>query len=121
MTRLVGEIAAASSEQSQGIEQVNIAVSEMDKVVQQNAATAEESASASEEMNAQAEQMKSVAQDLNDMITGNGNRQMVAPAASAPVAKAVNRQAKPAGRAAGRQPDPEDVIPMGDQDCFLDF
>ena len=41
---LVGEIAAASGEQAQGIEQVNRAVTEMDKVVQQNAATAEESA-----------------------------------------------------------------------------
>ncbi|MBI5589218.1 MAG: Cache 3/Cache 2 fusion domain-containing protein, partial [Deltaproteobacteria bacterium] len=54
---LISEIAAASSEQAKGIEQVNIAISEMDKVTQQNAATAEESASASEEMNAQAEQM----------------------------------------------------------------
>jgi methyl-accepting chemotaxis protein len=39
---LIGEIALASSEQSQGIEQINKAVAEMDKVVQQNAATAEE-------------------------------------------------------------------------------
>ena len=43
---LVGEISAASHEQAQGIEQINMAVSEMDKVVQQNAANAEESASA---------------------------------------------------------------------------
>ena len=45
---LVAEIAAASKEQSQGIDQVNQAVSQMDKVTQQNAANAEESASASE-------------------------------------------------------------------------
>ncbi|MBW2645238.1 MAG: hypothetical protein JRE23_03480 [Deltaproteobacteria bacterium] len=38
---LVGEIAVASREQSQGIEQVSKAVAEMDKVVQQNAAGAE--------------------------------------------------------------------------------
>jgi len=55
---LVAEIAAASSEQAQGIEQVNRAIADMDRVVQQNAASAEESASASEEMNAQAQQMK---------------------------------------------------------------
>lgn len=42
---LVGEIAFASNEQAQGIEQINAAVSEMDQVTQQNAATAEESAS----------------------------------------------------------------------------
>jgi methyl-accepting chemotaxis protein len=55
---LVGEIAAASNEQAQGIEQINRAVAEMDKVVQRNASSAEESASAAEEMNAQAEEMK---------------------------------------------------------------
>jgi len=70
---LVAEIAAASNEQSQGIGQVNIAVTEMDKVVQQNAANAEESASASEEMNAQAEQMKLFVGDLVVLVGGSGN------------------------------------------------
>jgi methyl-accepting chemotaxis protein len=42
---LVGEIAAASKEQAQGIEQVNQAVAEMNHVTQQNAAGAEELAS----------------------------------------------------------------------------
>lgn len=44
---LVAEIAAASKEQAQGIDQVNHAVAEMDKVVQQNAARTEEFSSAS--------------------------------------------------------------------------
>ncbi len=70
---LVGEIAAASNEQAQGIEQINKAVNEMDKVVQGNAANAEESASASEEMNAQATQMKSMVGGLIDMVGTNGN------------------------------------------------
>ena len=39
---LLVEIAAASNEQAQGIEQINIAVSQMDKVTQQNAAGSEE-------------------------------------------------------------------------------
>ncbi|MCK5073515.1 MAG: hypothetical protein KAQ98_08830, partial [Bacteriovoracaceae bacterium] len=51
---LITEIAAASDEQSQGIEQVNVAVAQMNKVTQQNAANSEESASAAEELNAQA-------------------------------------------------------------------
>jgi len=72
---LVAEIAGASSEQSQGIDQINIAVAEMDKVVQQNAASAEESASASEEMNAQAEQMRGSIRDLNQMIGGSGSNE----------------------------------------------
>jgi len=73
MSELVAEIAAASSEQSQGIEQVNKAVGDMDKVVQQNAANAEESASASEEMNSQAEQMKRFVEELILLVGGAGN------------------------------------------------
>ncbi|MBN2255135.1 MAG: Cache 3/Cache 2 fusion domain-containing protein [Deltaproteobacteria bacterium] len=69
---LVGEIAAASAEQAQGIDQVNKAITEMDKVTQQNAANAEESASASEEMNAQAAQLKDVAAELMETIGGKG-------------------------------------------------
>ena len=67
---LVAEIAAASSEQAQGIEQVNTAATEMDKVVQTNAATSEESASSSEEMNAQAEQMKDLVGELVALVDG---------------------------------------------------
>jgi methyl-accepting chemotaxis protein len=70
---LVGEIAAASREQAQGIEQVNKAVSEMDQVVQKNVANAEESASASEELNAQAEQMKEFIQQLVAIVGGTAN------------------------------------------------
>ncbi len=58
---LVAEIAAASREQVQGIQEVNAAMGEMDKVTQGNAAIAEESASAAEEMASQATQ-------LSDMV-----------------------------------------------------
>lgn len=57
-SELIGRIDASSLEQVQGTEQVNTAMSEMDKVVQQNASNAGESASASEEMNAQVYQMQ---------------------------------------------------------------
>ncbi|WP_269466430.1 methyl-accepting chemotaxis protein [Anaerohalosphaera lusitana] len=76
-TDLVGEIAAASQEQAQGIDQVNTAVTQMDKVTQQNAANAEESASASEELSAQAEQMTHVVQQLVELVggsTGTGHK-----------------------------------------------
>jgi methyl-accepting chemotaxis protein len=65
---LVGEIATASNEQAQGIEDVNIAVTEMNKVTQQNAATAEETSSASEELSAQAEEMKNFVNGLTAMV-----------------------------------------------------
>jgi methyl-accepting chemotaxis protein len=67
---IVSEIAEASKEQSSGIEQVNIALNQMDKVVQQNAANAEESASASEGMNTQAEQLRDYMGDLVMLVTG---------------------------------------------------
>ena len=70
-TDLVGEIAAASQEQAQGIGQVNTAVTQMDKVTQQNAANAEESASASEELSAQAEQMNQIVGELVAMVGGS--------------------------------------------------
>ncbi|MBN1972269.1 MAG: methyl-accepting chemotaxis protein [Sedimentisphaerales bacterium] len=73
-TDLISEIAAASAEQAQGIDQVNSAVSQMDKVTQQNAANAEESASASEELSAQAEQMDSIVKDLAMLIGGVSDR-----------------------------------------------
>jgi methyl-accepting chemotaxis protein len=75
---LVAEIAAASNEQSQGIEQTNTAVAEMDKVVQQNAANAEESASASEELNAQAEQMMEIVGELSALVGGNRGQSLPA-------------------------------------------
>ena len=71
---LIQEVNGAAGEQAQGIEQINKAVSEMDKVVQQNAANAEESASASEEMNAQAENMKEFVGELADLVNGSKRR-----------------------------------------------
>ena len=68
---LVAEIAAASNEQAQGIDQTNIAVADMDKVVQQNAANAEESASASEELRAQAEEMTVMVGNLTALVGGS--------------------------------------------------
>ena len=67
---LAGEVAAASQEQSQGISQVNTAVTQMDKVTQTNAASAEESASAAEEMTAQAEALKDAVAELLRLVDG---------------------------------------------------
>ena len=72
VTVLVGEIAAASQEQAQGIEQVNLSVTEMERVTQSSAAGAEESASASEEMSAQAEEMKAFVRNLAAIVGGTG-------------------------------------------------
>jgi len=57
---LIGEIGAASSEQSTGIGQVGDAIMQLDQVTQQNAALVEESAAAAESLKSQAEQLSRV-------------------------------------------------------------
>ena len=55
---MVGEIMAASSEQAEGIAQVNAAVSQMDGMTQQNAALVEQSSAAAESLHVQAERLQ---------------------------------------------------------------
>ena len=132
VTEFVSEIAAASGEQAQGIDQINKAVAEMDKVTQQNAATAEESASASEEMNAQAEQMKHISVTLGNIIGGSSNgarklieeRQQVKKGIRGAFAAITTK--KGTGKAVipykkGRDLRPEQVIPLDDGHQFKDF
>ena len=56
---IMDEISAASIEQSEGIEQVNQAVSQMDEVTQQNAALVQEAATAASSLEEQAAQLES--------------------------------------------------------------
>lgn len=57
VTDIMGEISAASDEQSTGIDQVNRAVSQMDEVTQQNASLVEEAAAAAASLQEQAQQL----------------------------------------------------------------
>lgn len=57
VTDIMGEIASASDEQSRGIDQVGLAVAEMDRVTQQNASLVEESASAAAALEEQASRL----------------------------------------------------------------
>ena len=120
---LVAEIAAASNEQAQGIEQVNTAVTEMDRVVQQNSANAEESASASETMNTQADKMKTIVEDLMRIVAGSrqtlekkgGHQPRLTSHAASPANKRMAKAPLP-----DRKATPEEIIPMGEDD-FKDF
>jgi len=56
--KLVQEIAAASTEQNSGADQINNAIQQLNQVTQQNAAASEELATSSEELSSQAEQLK---------------------------------------------------------------
>mgnify|MGYP000420308957 CR=1 FL=1 len=57
VTDIMGEISAASNEQSTGVEQVGEAITQMDQATQQNAALVEESAAAADSLKMQAEQL----------------------------------------------------------------
>lgn len=74
--KLMGMINLASSEQAQGIDQVNVAVAQMDQVTQKNAANAEESASLSEQLNSQAESLLEMVDSLIALVGGNGQSNM---------------------------------------------
>ncbi len=74
VAELVGEIAVASSEQAQGIDQINRAVAEMDKVIQSNAAHAEQSAAAAQELSSQAEHMDTFVDKLVNLVQGTSTR-----------------------------------------------
>jgi methyl-accepting chemotaxis protein len=123
---LIAEISAASREQSGGIDQVNIAITEMDKVVQQNAANAEESASAAEEMNAQAEQLRDYVNELVMMVTGKSGQAYTGgrkqPAGSTgtyrpqPKARVKNLPAQNT-----REVRPDQMIPFDDDEDFKNF
>jgi methyl-accepting chemotaxis protein len=62
VTDIIGEISAASEEQSRGIEQVNIAITQMDETTQQNAAMVEQAAAAAQSME---EQSRSLRETVN--------------------------------------------------------
>lgn len=73
MTTLIGDIATASKEQAQGIDQISSAMSDMDQVTQSNAATTEEVAASSEELSAQAEELSHLVELLAKMVNGQGS------------------------------------------------
>jgi methyl-accepting chemotaxis protein len=96
---IVAEIAAASREQSSGIEQVNKAVLNMDEMTQQNAALVEQATAASEAMTGQA-------RTLNTMMTryrvSDAPAQGAAPPARAPLRSARPDRAQPDQRSSDR-------------------
>ncbi|MCA1906213.1 MAG: methyl-accepting chemotaxis protein [Desulfarculus sp.] len=74
VAELLGEITAASQEQAQGVNQLNQALSQMDRVTQQNAAYAEQTSASSQEMMNQAELMRGHVRDLITLVEGAWGR-----------------------------------------------
>ncbi|MEW5725547.1 MAG: methyl-accepting chemotaxis protein, partial [Thermodesulfobacteriota bacterium] len=76
---LVREIASASVEQSDGLNQIRMAMSQMDRVTQENSATSEEAAGASEELSTQADSLREVVISLSNMVNGGTKREVRRP------------------------------------------
>ena len=70
---LVAEISTAAKEQSQGIQQVGQAMTQMDKVTQANASSAAETASAAEELSSQAKSLQDLVDHLRALVGCVGN------------------------------------------------
>jgi uncharacterized coiled-coil DUF342 family protein len=101
--KVIDEIANAGREQSAGVSQINNSLSQMDKVVQSNAAQAEETAAASHEMLSQAESLMETVKNILTVIEGGSNivsptRTLVSASPSFP-APAPVKQREPASMA----------------------
>ncbi|PTR27321.1 methyl-accepting chemotaxis sensory transducer with Cache sensor [Luteibacter sp. OK325] len=81
VTDIVAEIAAASAEQSAGVDQVNLAIAQIDQVTQENAALVEEAAAAAKSMQDQAHSLTD--QVAFFIVDGGGRAEPMARASAA--------------------------------------
>jgi len=132
VSNLAREITVASDEQAVGVNQINLAVSEVDKVTQANAAISEEAASASEELSGQAKELNSLVHSLAAIV---GVKQQASPRSAGlderkastqrksalvrpPLAKPVKKLSAPPSKISPASKG-KDVIPFDDE--FEDF
>ncbi len=111
VTDLVAEIAAASNEQAEGIGQVNVGITQIDQVTQQNTANAEEGASAAEELSSQSARLKEMMSRFRIKNTGYSMPQVAPPASRARVSQHQIQAPPPSPRV-----NPSDVIDLDDKD-----
>lgn len=106
---LVGEIAAASKEQADGIGQITTAVDQMNRVTQENAANSEESSAAASELDTQVERLASLIGQFKLSATGeepapSSRPTLRRPAASEPTSALPQSKAKPAAAPVSGKP-----------------
>ena len=133
---LVAQISIASNEQSQGIDQINSSVSQMDAMTQNNAAGAEESANVSADLRTQSTQLTQLVQELQTLVGGKSSSakrssKIKSPlktkktqlASSRRVTESKAQSSKPANRALTNKDSKStahrDAIPLEDE--FQDF
>ena len=128
---LVAEIATAAREQTHGIKQIGLAMTQMDGVTRGNAARAEESSSAATELNSQANLMQEGVEFLRSLVAAGGrtvsgaSHPKISTAARYDVSE--GRSVRPASRvaasqmalplpSAGRIPMPGDMVASADNE-----
>ncbi len=119
VTDIMSEITAASVEQSAGIEQVNLAITQMDEVTQQNAALVEEAAAAAESLEEQAQNLSvSVGTFKVDDKGGTAVavRRETAPVARAPAHAAPAHKGAAVAKAPAKAPAKPKARPQGGDD-----
>jgi hypothetical protein len=141
VTDMIGEITAASTEQSTGIAQVNQAVGQLDQMTQQNAALVEESTAAAQSLREQAGQLAQAVSVFKVDASGMAQAAPVAysmpatvpaparvaaapakPAARAPAPKVPARPAQPAAAKSAKLPSAAPrVAPTGGEDDWESF
>ncbi|MFZ6747612.1 methyl-accepting chemotaxis protein [Undibacterium sp. Ren11W] len=95
---IMSEISAASQEQSSGIEQVNLAITQMDEMTQQNAALVEQAAAAAESMEEQAYELATAVSVFKlENVGRNGNVQSQRHKLSVPVQRTTALKSRAAG------------------------
>ncbi len=104
VTDLMGEIAAASQEQTRGIEQVNQAITQMDQVTQQNAALVEEAAAAAQSMEQQAGALVDVVSVFKLEANAEAARVIAQVQSTSHAAASLHVAARPAARAPAKLP-----------------
>ncbi|MES2263102.1 MAG: methyl-accepting chemotaxis protein [Pseudomonadota bacterium] len=123
---IMGEITAATQEQSNGIEEVNQAITQMDEMTQQNAALVEEAAAAAESMQEQAQKLAQAVSifklSSDGQIAAPAPRMGGAPRAPAkPVAKPAARTAVAAARPAAPRAAPKKLATAAPTDEWEEF
>ena len=126
VTDFISEIASASKEQALGIGQINEGLDQVDQVTQQNSAGSEELAAASEEMSGQAEMVRQMLGKFKLKRQAFGGSFAAAPVNTGKPYLAHKQAGKGAAQKVSRPPlaevaavgrvNPEDVIPLDDQD-----
>jgi methyl-accepting chemotaxis protein len=114
VAQLVSEVAEASREQSQGINQITTAMTQMDKVTQSNAASSEEAASSASNLAVQAANLMKGVDDLSAIVFG-GSREVKRQVMTLPAPKHIPEPEKKPTRAKKESRNP---LPMDQDDNF---